>query len=374
MKNIKKAIFFIGILQMSVISVIQAQVWNCGYPNAESVTATLRNDTLLIEGIGDMADYSDDMAVGLAKYWASVWWREHEYRNFKTVIIKAGVTKIGSHAFSYCSNIISIYIPPSVTHIGDYAFAGCVSLDSILIPRSITKIGFGAFNGTGWYEKQPDGVVYVGNVLYKYKGQMPANTTVNVREGITIIPAKTFLRQKNLVAVTIPNSVTTIEDGAFCECSSLRSLTFGNGIETIGDYAFAWCGITTPIELGNSVRNIGNYAFSSSWQIPLVVIGDSVESIGNYAFANISNITSVIIGSSVTDIGEGVFQHCDNLTSVINRNPVPQKLSKDIFRPFQYGNFYNHRKATLYVPTSSVADYKTAEIWKEFGTIVEISQ
>ncbi len=44
------------------------------------------------------------------------------------VVIENGVTSIGSNAFNYCTNLVSIDIPHSVTSIGDYAFHDCNSL------------------------------------------------------------------------------------------------------------------------------------------------------------------------------------------------------------------------------------------------------
>lgn len=62
-------------------------------------------------------------------------------------VIPAGVTSIGTAAFSGCSSLISIDIPSSVTSIGEVAFYDCSSLTSIDIPDSVTSIGYNAFGG-----------------------------------------------------------------------------------------------------------------------------------------------------------------------------------------------------------------------------------
>ena len=64
-----------------------------------------------------------------------------------SLIIPEGVTSIGDHAFSYCSNLASITIPGSVVSIECWAFSGCTGLTSITIPDSVTSISDYAFSG-----------------------------------------------------------------------------------------------------------------------------------------------------------------------------------------------------------------------------------
>ena len=133
-----------------------------------------------------------------------------------------GVTSIGDNAFNYCSSLESITIPNSVTSIGRGAFQGCSSLASITIPNSVTFIGSGAFNGTPWYNtwynNQPDGLIYIGKIAYKYKGKMPANSSINILNGTLSIGVGAFSGCSGLVSVSIPNSVTDIGAAAFSGC------------------------------------------------------------------------------------------------------------------------------------------------------------
>lgn len=56
----------------------------------------------------------------------------YKYNNkIKTVILKTGVTSIGSKAFSNCSNLTNIDIPLSVTTIGDSSFSYCTALENV---------------------------------------------------------------------------------------------------------------------------------------------------------------------------------------------------------------------------------------------------
>ena len=112
--------------------------------------------------------------------------------NLTSITIPNSVTEIGAWAFKDCYNLTSITIPNSVTSIGEGAFADCYNLTSITIPNSVTTIGTCAFRGTRWYANKPEGVVYIGKVLYEYKGDMPSNTTIIVAEGTVSISDHAF--------------------------------------------------------------------------------------------------------------------------------------------------------------------------------------
>ena len=152
----------------------------------------------------------------------------HLYLNgeeIKNLVIPNSVTTIGNTAFSGCTGLTSVTIGNSVTSIGDYAFSGCSGLTSVTIPNSVTSIGSDAFYGTAWFDNQPDGLVYAGKVAYEYKGKMPDNTHITLKEGTTGIVGSAFSHCTGLTSVTIPNSVTSIGDHAFGYCKKLTDVT-----------------------------------------------------------------------------------------------------------------------------------------------------
>ena len=279
-----------------------------------------------------------------------------------SITIPNSVTSIGYAAFSNCSGLTSITIPNSVTSIDSYAFSGCSGLTSVTIPNSVTNIGYDAFFGTGWYNNQPDGLVYAGKVAYKYKGTMPDNTSISIKDGTKGIAASAFSGCSGLTSITIPNSVTSIGNSAFSTCSGLTSVTIPTSVTSIGGYAFECSGLTS-ITIPRSVTYIGWHAFFCCSGLTSIkvesgnqyydsrnncnaiiytktatlmtgckntTIPNSVTTIGRDAFWRCIGLTSMTIPNSVTSIVAGAFGDCSDLTSITIPNSVTS-IGEDAF-------------------------------------------
>ena len=260
------------------------------------------------------------------------------------------VTKIDDYAFYYCTGLTEVNIPNSVTSIGYEAFYNCTGLTSVNnIPNSVTEIGSYAFRGTAWYNNQADGIVYINNVLYEYKGTMPEGTSILIKDGTVSISSYAFYGCTGLISVNIPNSVTEIGSYAFYGCTGLTEVNIPNSVTLIGHNAFYNCTGLTSVTIGNSVTEIGSFAFynctgltevnynaenctsmgSSDYPVfrrcsnlKTLNIGNEVKNIPSYAFKYCTGLTSVTIGNSVTSIGSEAFYNCTGLTSVTIGNSV----------------------------------------------------
>ena len=213
------------------------------------------------------------------------------------------VKMIGDDAFAYCRNLTSITIRNSVTSIGSWAFYNCSGLTTIIIPTSVTSIGDQAFYNTPWFNNKSDGVIYINNLLYTYKGTVVPQS-ITVKTGTTSICGGAFSGRSGLKSIVIPNSLTSIGDGAFSGCTGLTSFA-ANSLTSIGNRAFYGCTGLTSFT-ANSLTTIGDEAFQDCMYFEDFTIPNTVTSIGSWAFNN-SGLSSVTIPNSVTSIGHCAF-------------------------------------------------------------------
>ena len=305
-----KKIFTLILLSMIAFNAIHAEIeW-----------ALSDDGTLTISGT-DMPNYDN--------YNRAPW--NSQLGKIKKVVIKNGVTSIGTYAFSGCSSLTSITIPNSVTSIGGHALYNCSRLTSIIIQNSVTSIGSFAFAGCSGITSI---IVKDGNSNYDSRNNCNAiietksNTLILgcnnsvIPNSVTSIGQQAFNDCSTLTSVIIPNSVTNIGRSAFSGCSGLTSVTIGNSVTNIERYAFSGCTGLTSVTIPNSVTNIGRSAFSGCTGLTSVTIPNSVTSIGEQTFYGCSSLTSVTIPNSVTSIGGSAFSGCSGLTSVSIPNSV----------------------------------------------------
>ena len=179
--------------------------------------------------------------------------------------------------------------------------------------------------------------------------------------------------KEEIKTLIIQDGVTAIGTYAFLGCARLRQVTLPGSVTAIGTCAFSYCFELRSVHIPGSVTAIGNEAFKNCRELTSVVIPGSVTSIGERAFAGCRKLTSVIIPDPVTTVNPGsvieisksAFASCRRLTSVTNHGAIPQNIDSWAFA-------YDPGAITLRVPSSALDAYKSAEGWKDFGTIVAI--
>ena len=222
--------------------------------------------------------------------------------------IPSGVTEIGSSAFKGCTGLTSLSLPSGVNEIGSSAFEDCSGLTSLSLPSGITKIGSLTFYGcTGL-------------------------TSLSLPSGVTEIGSSAFSGCTGLTSLSLPSSITEIDSYAFKGCTGLKDVSF-----------YINCDFDTYLTKGH----------------PYIGVGCGIK-----YYLNDKEITSIVVPSSVTTLGKYAFQKCSNLQSVYVSWPTPISAYKTFSET-------NLGKCTLYVPQGTEQDYWLANVWGDFGNIVE---
>jgi hypothetical protein len=218
------------------------------------------------------------------------------------------LTEIPYGAFENCKTLVGITTPDSITSIVR-SFKGCTNLKSITIPDSVTSIADGVFQETPWFDNQPDGLIYLGKVAYRYKGTMPANTNITLLNGTKGIADEAFENCTGLTSITIPNSVTNIGYSAFTGCTGLTSITVDSGNTAYAseggivynkaktEIVIVPQGLTGNVTIPNGVTGIGPFSGTS---IKSVTIPNSVIIIGLWSFQHCTSLTSVTFQGKIT--------------------------------------------------------------------------
>ena len=271
-----------------------------------------------------------------------------------SIIIPQGIISISPNAFEDCDNLTSVVIPKTVTHIGMGAFSMCTSLKDVVIPDSVTSVDYAAFANTKWFNDLPDGLVYINNVLYTYKGSKKINPTIVINEGVVSITSHALSEpfgrldslSSDLISLTIPDSVPHIGNHAFSKCMKLTTVKLPSNISCIGYGTFEDCSSLTTINIPNGIESIGDSAFKNCKSLKVLEIPTSVVSIGDCAFDGCSALKSITIPNSVTKIGRGLFRGCTSLSS-INISPRVTYVGDNAFKETAWYN--NQENGLVYI-------------------------
>ena len=316
----------------------------CG-ADGNNVTWTLNEySDLSITGTGAMADYDRDTRPP----WRWITGKTTE------VTVSEGVTRIGSMAFYFITNLRQITIPSTVESIGEYAFDGCISLETIVYGGNaaqwanitIQETGNSALNTATVQCTGPDyptgscgeNVIWVlgdngtltisgAGEMYNYDSEWDGPwfdyrdqvRTIVIEDGVTAIGECAFYRHTQVQTVRMADSVTLIGEGAFRGNTALTDIQFSNGLVTIGNCAFMECETLSDVTLPDGLETIGHEAFLFCNLSEIAVPAGTETRTWDLFYSGMDGqdyLCHVTLPESVTDVGFGAF--CEN--------PIPRDL------------------------------------------------
>lgn len=310
-----------------------------------------------------------------------------------------GIKRIGSYAFSNCNNLLSVSIPEGLENIGSYAFSGCNSLSTITVPNSLLSIGSSAFynctkltsvvfedsevmldfqDGNTFYGC-PLSDLYIGRNIKFTKNNSPFKNnregikSISLGEMITEISDDEFSGFKGLSSIKLPQNLQTIGSMAFYGCEGLTELTIPGSVTEIGQQAFDMCRNLKNLRLDDGKEVLmftaeSNYLNNAFQNSPLeeVYMGRNFSFTNSSPLAFFETLSSLTFGEEVSSIQTKSFIGCPSLKDVTSNSKIVPTTSDIVFTPSYLPT------ATLHVPYALYDEYKVANVWKDFGTIVNL--
>lgn len=270
-------------------------------------------------------------------------------------------------------------IPNTVTSISGYAFRDCKQLKSILIPANISSIKQASNFESPFYgcDNLVSIKVDANNPIYDSRDNCNAIVSKKSNELVygwqsTVIPNSVKMIDRSafsdclgLKSIIIPEGVTEIGGIAFRQCENLVSVSMPESLTSWSSGVFTHCHSLTSIHLPSKLKYIAEDAYWNSLGLVNISTPESIERIGANAFKYCDELKSVSLPSKLTIIGKDAFRYCNKLESVVSKTPVPPTIS-DL-------TFTKYRGVVLYVPKGCVEAYRSADNWRYFEHIVEMT-
>ncbi len=278
-----------------------------------------------------------------------------------SVILHQNTRKVHDNAFSGCEKLKVLEqkrttraagsdVAEEGLEIGDNAFASCTELAEINLEMGVKYIGNEAFGGTAWDAAQPDGMVYLLDFAYKYKGEMAENTTIELKEGTSGLAGGIFSGQANMVGVKLPKSLKSIGSNAFAN-TAITSIVIPENVDTIGAYAFYRCGLMTDI-----------------------VLPSALKTMSYFMLAECSALKSLSIPANVTYLDAYTLYNCNMLEEISCYSTVPPVCATMTYNGIIYPASFpgvSQYNCKLRVPKGTTEVYTAALGWNNFSQIEE---
>lgn len=133
---------------------------------------------------------------------------------------------------------------------------------------------------------------------------------------ITGIGCRSFLNNKELTRVVLPESITEISFEAFRGCDNLMSIQMNDSISIIGSRAFYGCNRIDTIHFAQKLSSIDDYAFYGCENLQEVILPYNMRYLGNYTFEGCYGLRKVCLNDGLHHIGRACFKKCRMLDCI----------------------------------------------------------
>lgn len=253
-----------------------------------------RSGVLTISGSGELLELANDGT--------SVPWKKHSDIIIE-VVIKSGVTGVGSGAFTGCTALKKVSISDTVKKLDLNAFSGCTALEA-----------FAVEDGNEAYASV-DGVLFNPGKTLLISCPVGKTGAYTVPETVTEVEKSAFAAS-GVESVSMSDAVNAVGEGAFSNCSKLKSAVLPKGLKELKKSLFSGCSALEAISIPDSVKTLGEGVFSGCAALKEVKIPGEVTVIPKNAFSGCAALESVSIPASVTAIKEAAFDRCTALKNV----------------------------------------------------------
>lgn len=218
------------------------QKWNRAYANNNSIYG---DNGYIFEGCKSLKRIDVPEGItGIPKH------AFHGASYLTDITLPTTLVSIGAYAFSNCEGIANMQFPTGLQTVGAYAFSDCINLKAANLPDTVTTILERAFKNCKkmtefhyplmWNRAYENSLSIYGDDGYIFEGCESLNT-IEVPEGVTIIPKYAFNGAKYLVNVTLPSTLISIGEYAFGSCTSITKLYIPTNVTSIAQNAFKSC-------------------------------------------------------------------------------------------------------------------------------------
>lgn len=268
-----------------------------------------------------------------------------------------GIKTIGYAAFNDCQNLTEANLPNALTVIDTFVFRNCIRLTSIVIKSAVQEIRYGAFLDchelTSPLFEPNSQLTHIG--FYAF-GVCPKITSFVLPPKVNFIGSVAFLGTSTEVIVPAGHNYFTNINGVLYD-KALTWLLYCPAMKT---------GL---VDIPQTVRVIAVDAFYNCSGLDSITMPASLQIIQDWAFENCTGLRTLSIPASVTDIWSYAFYNCSGLKAlyVLTPAPINLSLSDSVF------NYIDKNTCKLYVLSGLKTLFQTADKWKDFANIIEVS-